>query len=233
MADFFIIDFLGPDGEPLTVLSDDLKDTPVTVVFVFDEDVTLTTLDVGLNEGALISQSGSSEVTASGVVWGSGMAFSEFLDSLIQTGKTIGEGATPLMAARIDVSVFSVVESPEPVSQASSDDNAAPGLALASYGIAENTTEVAQIAASDPDGDTLIFSIVDENDGALFEIDDTGYLVFTTAPDFEAPMDGDADNVYEVTVAVSDGALEATQTYQVHVDDVAEGLGGRDVFLFV
>ena len=107
------------------------------------------------------------------------------------------------------------------------DVNEAPGLALASYGIAENTTHVARIAASDPEGDELIFSIAGGADGALFEIDADGTLAFIAAPDFEAPADADGDNVYDVTVAVSDGVLGDSFTYQVHVDDVA------DAFLFV
>ena len=51
------------------------------------------------------------------------------------------------------------------------DVNEAPGLALASYGIAENTTHVARIAASDPEADELIFSIAGGADGVVHLVD--------------------------------------------------------------
>ena len=50
----------------------------------------------------------------------------------------------------------------------------------------------------------------------------SGRLSFVSAPDFEQPADADADNVYEVTVQVSDGLLTATQSLLVTVSDVAE-----------
>ena len=102
------------------------------------------------------------------------------------------------------------------------DVNEAPAMALASYGIAENTTEVARISAIDPEGDTFVFSIAGGPDGALFEIDADGLLSFIVAPDFEAPADAGGDNVYDVIVGVSDGRLSDTASFQVHVGDAAD-----------
>ena len=63
------------------------------------------------------------------------------------------------------------------------------------------------VKASDPDANqTLQYSIVPGGDGAKFKIDDTkGVLTFYTAPDFENPTDTGKNNVYDVTVKVSDG----------------------------
>ena len=59
----------------------------------------------------------------------------------------------------------------------------------------------------DPDaGTTLVYSIIGGADAALFDINPTtGALSFLTAPDFEAPTDVGANNVYNVVVQVTDG----------------------------
>jgi len=61
-------------------------------------------------------------------------------------------------------------------------------------------------------------------DATLFSIDaNTGLLTFLTAPDFESPADSGGDNVYEVTVRVTDsGGLSDHVTYNINVDDVTE-----------
>ena len=51
----------------------------------------------------------------------------------------------------------------------------------------------------------------------------TGVLVFSGAPDFENPLDNGADNIYNLTVQASDGALTATQDITVTITDVNEG----------
>ena len=68
------------------------------------------------------------------------------------------------------------------------------------------------VTASDPDsGAVLTYSIVGGADAAKFTINaSTGVLSFVSAPDFEAPTDAGANNVYDVQVQVSDGALTDT-----------------------
>jgi Ca2+-binding RTX toxin-like protein len=98
------------------------------------------------------------------------------------------------------------------------------GGAPAAFSIPENTTAVTNVTAIDPDaGSTLTFSLVPGADAARFTIDPTtGALAFITAPDFETPADAGGNNVYDVTVQVSDGALTDTQAIAVTVTDVAE-----------
>src|SRR6185503_3235799 len=89
----------------------------------------------------------------------------------------------------------------------------------AAVGIAENTTAVTTIAATDADpGTTLTYSIVGGADAAKFTIDaSTGALAFTSAPDFETPTDAGGDNIYDVVVQVSDVTLSDTQAIAVTV----------------
>lgn len=84
----------------------------------------------------------------------------------------------------------------------------------------ENQTAVTTVTATDPDSTTLTFSISGGIDAALFTIDPfTGVLTFKTAPDFEHPADYYRNNVYRVTVQVSDGELSDSQDIIVTVTD--------------
>ena len=61
-------------------------------------------------------------------------------------------------------------------------------------------------------------------DGALFDIDAaSGIVSFKASPDYEAPADAGANNVYDFTVTATDFASNtATQDVQVNLTDVAE-----------
>ncbi len=107
--------------------------------------------------------------------------------------------------------------------------NTAPVLTSpTSFSLAENGTAVGVVAATDANGDALGYSISGGADAALFQIDGTtGALRFSAAPDFEAPGDAGADNVYDVDVSVSDGRGGAdSQALQITVTDVNEEGGG-------
>ena len=94
------------------------------------------------------------------------------------------------------------------------------------HSIPENTTFVFNVNATDPDGDTLTYSIVNTagTDFNKFTIDpNTGALAFISAPSFESPNDvggKDNDNKYVVDIQVSDGELTDTQTIEVEVTNV-------------
>jgi hypothetical protein len=64
------------------------------------------------------------------------------------------------------------------------------------------------VAATNADqpAQTLSYSIIGGADAAKFAINSsTGALSFLAAPDFETPTDAGGDNVYDVTIQVSDG----------------------------
>jgi len=96
--------------------------------------------------------------------------------------------------------------------------------ATASVNIVENETEVTTVTATDADaGSTLTYSIVGGADAARFTVDaSTGALSFVSAPNYENPTNAGANNIYDVTVQVSDGTLTDTQAIAVAVADVAE-----------
>jgi uncharacterized delta-60 repeat protein len=97
------------------------------------------------------------------------------------------------------------------------------GGATASVSVPENSTAVTTVTGSDPNPSaTLTYSIVGGSDGSQFTMTPAGVLTFTSAPNFEAPTDSNGDNVYNVTVQVSDGTLTATQAIAVSVTNVNE-----------
>jgi V8-like Glu-specific endopeptidase len=95
----------------------------------------------------------------------------------------------------------------------------------AAVSIAENTTAVTTVTATETGVATLSYSIIGGADASKFTIGaSTGALSFATAPNFEAPTDAGGNNVYDVTVKVSDGQGGIdTQAIAVTVTDVNEG----------
>ena len=103
--------------------------------------------------------------------------------------------------------------------------NSNGGGATASIWVAENVTAVTTITATDANtSQTLTYSIVGGSDAAKFTINSvTGALSFITAPNYESPTDSGGNNVYDVTVQVSDGIGGVdTQAIAVTVTNVNE-----------
>ena len=87
----------------------------------------------------------------------------------------------------------------------------------------ENITEVIYTAtATDPEDDTLTYSL-DGSDAEAFSIDSSsGALSFASAPNFEAPTDADTDNTYQLSLQVFDGNSIISQELSISVTDVNE-----------
>ena len=81
--------------------------------------------------------------------------------------------------------------------------------------VPENTTAVLAVAATDADFpvQTVTYSLSGGVDEALFDITSGGVLTFVAAPDFENPIDANADNVYLVEVTADDGQGGTTTQY--------------------
>jgi uncharacterized repeat protein (TIGR01451 family) len=102
------------------------------------------------------------------------------------------------------------------------------------------TTTVYTVTATDPDaGQTKIFSFETGGlDNAKFNIDqNTGAVTFIASPDFEAPMDANTDNVYEIRVKVCDNGTPQycdIKTVLITVTDIVEcatpSVGGTTAF---
>ncbi|MGF6092357.1 beta strand repeat-containing protein, partial [Pseudomonas sp. 18173] len=104
------------------------------------------------------------------------------------------------------------------------------GGATASVNVAENTTAVTTVVATDADlpAQTLSYSLLNTagTDFSKFSISSSGVLTFNSAPDYENAQDvggTDGDNAYVVDVQVSDGngGID-TQTITVNVQNVVE-----------
>lgn len=108
--------------------------------------------------------------------------------------------------------------------------NSAPTITSAgTASVQENVTATVYTATgSDPDGDTLTWSL-SGTDAALFTISASGAVTFKTAPDFESPQDANHDNVYDITVGLSDGAHAVTKAVAITVTDRTGTVGTRRV----
>ena len=99
-------------------------------------------------------------------------------------------------------------------------------LATNSFAIQENTSAITTIAATDADGDTLTFALVDTADSAasIFSLDSSsGVLAFAQAPDFETPQDNNAPlNTYELNLSAFDGSLTTYAAISVTVNNIDE-----------
>ena len=75
------------------------------------------------------------------------------------------------------------------------------------------STTIKAFAATDVDEDSVLsWSVESADDGGLFEINSNGELTFKTSPDFEMPADSGGDNVYAVTVKVTDDGIPGMST---------------------
>ncbi|MCY3918285.1 MAG: cadherin domain-containing protein [Chloroflexi bacterium] len=88
--------------------------------------------------------------------------------------------------------------------------------------VAENTpatTAIITFAADDVDASTTFsWSVEAADDGDKFDINSDGELTFKTSPNFEMPTDDGTDNVYDVTVKVTDNGTPAmSDTHQLAV----------------
>ena len=96
------------------------------------------------------------------------------------------------------------------------------------FTMAEGSTAVTTLTATDLENDPLTWSIPTGGgaDADAFSLTVAGVPTFTAAPDYEASTDDDEDNVYAVTVEVSDGTNATPAALEVTVEDVAPGLAG-------
>ena len=99
------------------------------------------------------------------------------------------------------------------------NDNIPVFTSPAAVSVAENRVAAYEAAATDADGDPLVYSL-SGTDAALFTINaNTGEVSFIAAPDFEMPGAADRDNVYDITVTASDGTNSTNHNVAITVTD--------------
>ncbi|MBX3680413.1 MAG: DUF4347 domain-containing protein, partial [Rhodocyclaceae bacterium] len=147
---------------------------------------------------------------------GSGTSYASFTFRVTDDGGTANGGVdTDPSANTITFNVTPVNDAPVITSDG--------GGATATVNVAENTTAVTTVTATDVDGPALTYSISGGADAGKFAINaSSGVLTFIVAPDYEAPTDVGGNNVYDVTVSVSDGSLNDTQAIAVTVTNAAD-----------
>ncbi|MFK7996455.1 MAG: VCBS domain-containing protein, partial [Granulosicoccus sp.] len=124
---------------------------------------------------------------------------------------TVEDEAGNLATARVSIDVEAVNDPPVLLPESVDGPGATPGVNIdaveASDGnvnIVENATVAGQVLAIDADGDVFTFSL-EGLDAGLFEINSsTGELRPLAPLDFEAPLDIDGDNQYELEILVTD-----------------------------
>ena len=103
--------------------------------------------------------------------------------------------------------------------------NEAPTItSAATASFAENGAgTVYTAAATDPDAGTTLSYSISGTDASLFNINaTTGAVTFKASPNYEAPTDAGANNVYDVTVSASDGSLTTNKAVAITVTNVNE-----------
>ncbi|MDA0789158.1 MAG: Ig-like domain-containing protein [Proteobacteria bacterium] len=94
-----------------------------------------------------------------------------------------------------------------------------------SLSVGEAETSVTTASSSDVDADDTRSYSVSGVDGSRFGVDGSGHLTFVLAPDYESPVDADGNNVYELTLTVTDShGATSSQALTVTVTNVDEGL---------
>ena len=104
--------------------------------------------------------------------------------------------------------------------------NEAPVITTTNFSIFENNVTVGAISASDVDsGTTLSYGLTEaaSSDEQLFNINSTtGALVFKSRPDYETPKDNGSNNIYNITVKVTDGLLVTSKDIEITVQNINE-----------
>ena len=130
----------------------------------------------------------------------------------LDPGRT-GTATTEECSASVVINVIAVNDPPDITSDG--------GGATAAVNVAENTTAVTDVNATDAEGDGITYGLGGGVDDGFFSINTTtGELSFTVAPDFENALDNDTNNVYEVIVTATDGTDTTTQAISVTVTNV-------------
>ena len=108
-------------------------------------------------------------------------------------------------------------------------NNAPTFVTVGTIGVAENTTAIGTVTATDADGDTLTYSVTGDDASSVSIGSGTGVLAFNTAPDYENPSSASGDNDYSIIVVASDGSATGSVGIVVSVTDVDENSNSAPV----
>lgn len=136
-------------------------------------------------------------------------------------------GCTAILALNVSACGGSGGGSTQTPTPPVSTTNSAPVVtSSASVSLLENSASAFYtVLATDPNNDTLsAFEILSSDDGAFFSIDAQTLQITPAAPlDFEVPNDGDADNIYDINIRVTDSrGASTTFALEITVEDLSD-----------
>ena len=139
-------------------------------------------------------------------------------DNLTVRGLTNGQEYTFAVRAVNELGA-SLADSTQATPQAANQPPEVTGPASVSVAFAENdTSAVGTFTATDPEGDAIEWLLAGDDAGAFTLGASIGVLKFALAPNYEAPTDSDADNVYQVwVIAQDDGTPSRADSVSVSV----------------
>ena len=147
------------------------------------------------------------------------------VDSLTVTGLTNGQEYTFAVRAVNELGA-GLADSTKATPQVPNNPPEIKGPASVSVSFAEHdTVQVSTFTATDPDGDAIGWSLAGTDASAFSVGASSGVLRFDPVPNYEAPADTDADNVYQVwVIAQDDGtpAMADSVSVRATVTDVEE-----------
>jgi len=117
-------------------------------------------------------------------------------DNLKDAGVKQPSSATSTDTLTVSITFVGVVPNGPPVFTSSGN-----------FQMVENNVVAANLTATDPEGDAVVFVKSGGDDAALLNVSVNGVVSFVSAPDFETPLDVNADNVYNVIVLWNLGLL--------------------------
>ena len=105
--------------------------------------------------------------------------------------------------------------------------NEAPSFSIASaQSYTENSGATISVSAVDQDASTSLSYSLSGADAAQFSISTSGVVSFTSAPDYESPSDSGSNNIYNISVGVSDGTNSSSVTLVISLtDDTSDNFG--------
>ena len=161
---------------------------------------------------------------------GSGASSNDYVVTVTATdpfGTPTARDATNSVTIMVTIEVTDVDEAPSVAMGATTISHAENGTVL-DVDLSNPSQNAAEYTGTDPEDDnsTLKWSVAGADSGK-FSITSAGEratLAFEAEPDYEMPGDANGDNVYEVTVVVTDsGANTAMRSVTVKVTNVEEG----------
>jgi uncharacterized repeat protein (TIGR01451 family) len=198
-----------PDAIPPTVLiTDNVPGTatgPVTFTFTFSESATGFTAD----DIAVTGGTKGSFTTVDQQVYR--LVVAPLAGSVGVVMVSLAAGAATDLAGNASLAATA--------SQAYNLNTAPAIVSPAAVSIVEGLPLVLSVVAEDPNGgQTLAYSVTGGPDAALFTFVGSGLVLQPfRGPSFASPADVGADNVYEVTIAVTDGFATVTQDVRVTI----------------